>query len=316
MPLADANGASAVPQVSVVSPCYNESPCLTELVERITAALDGYSIEIILVDDGSTDDTRSVTDAIQERFEHVRLVRLARNFGQQNATLAGIRAARGAWCVTIDSDLQHRPEDIPGLLDQAVRENLDIIYGVPQRSPSFLQYRLGRLTKWAVRRLGGVDFADSLTAFRVFRTSMRDLFVNFSAPFVSVDSLLSWGARRVGERTVTYDVRKAGSSTYGPGRLVRHAINMVTAFSVRPLHLATILGIMMSALGGVLMLFTVGRYIANGGSAPGFTTLASLMILFAGTQLVVLGVLGEYLSRIYLRVLDRPSYIVSRDTTT
>lgn len=295
--------------VSVVAPCYNDSGGLHELVRRIKAALPNDKPEIIIVNDGSQDDTADVLDALTTDDPDVVAISLMRNFGQHNATLAGIRQATAPICVTMDSDLQHRPEDIPRLVE-LVRRGADVAYATPARDPSPIRYRLSRWTKTALRVFAGVEFASYVSAFRAFKTELRRTFADHRSPFVSIDVLLSWGARRTERIEVQFEQRNDGRSSYSVMRLVKHAVNLITGFSVRPLQLASVIGLATTLIGFLFFVLTIINYFWRGGGVAGFSTIMVLMTMFAGVQLLMLGIIGEYLSRIYIRLMDRPTYVV------
>jgi undecaprenyl-phosphate 4-deoxy-4-formamido-L-arabinose transferase len=156
----------------------------------------------------------------------------------------------------------------------------------------------------------GDQVAGNVSAFRVFRTAVRDGFERYYGPFVSVDVLLTWGTSRFSAVQVEHKPRLIGESNYTVRKLIRHALNMATGFSVVPLQLASMTGFTFTLLGLVLFAYVIGRYLISGGSVPGFPFLASVIVIFSGAQLFALGIIGEYLARIHFRVMDRPPYVV------
>lgn len=298
--------------VSLVVPVFRSEASLPVLVERASAALGAIcgSFEIVLVDDGSGDGTWGVIEDLARRFPQVRGISLFRNHGQHNALLCGIRAARYDVVVTVDDDLQHPPEEIPKLLE-ALTPEVDVVYGVAERLP----YRSARsfsswLTKVALRGVMGADIAPHVTSFRAFRRSLRDAFQQYQSPLVCIDVLLTWATTRFAVVEVRHEQRKFGTSGYSLGKLLVHAGNLITGFSVTPLRFASLLGFGCTVLGFVLLAFVVGRYLAEGTPIPGFPFLASTILLFSGIQLFVIGVLGEYLARVHLRTMEKPAYVI------
>ncbi len=301
--------------VSIVVPAYRSGATLNSLADRVADVLDGAGIpyELVLVDDGSEDGTWDAIRALASEERPVRGLRLARNSGQHNALLAGVRIARRARVVTLDDDLQYRPESIPDLL-AALAKGADLVYGVAE------DYRQGRvrdvLTK-AAKRLMRIVTGDPLvtrvSALRAFRTELRDSFAGFDGPYVSLDALLLWSTRRVAEVGVPHDPRTEGKSGYSPRSLVRHALTVVVGFSTRPLRFASALGFICTALGGALLAYVLLRYALQGSHVPGFAFLASAISIFSGVQLFALGVIGEYLARMYPRVMGQPAYLIAEE---
>lgn len=156
----------------------------------------------------------------------------------------------------------------------------------------------------------GVQIARDVCAFRAFRTQVRDAFDNFHSPFVSVDVLLSWGTNRFAAVRVRHDQRRLGTSNYTFRKLMSHAINMMTGFSTWPLRLASLVGFGFTIFGFGVLAYVLGRLILQGASVPGFAFLASVIAIFSGAQLFSLGIIGEYLARVYARTMDRPAYVV------
>ena len=302
--------------ISVVVPVYNSAPSIEELVSRTGKVMAdlGRSWEMILVDDGSSDDSWSVILGMMEEEQRLRGIRLSRNYGQHNALLCGIRTASMPLTVTIDDDLQIPPEEIPVLLDR-LDESTDVVYGTPARERhSFWRRVASRMTKTVLRSAMGARTASRVSAFRVFRTHLRQAFSNYGGAFVSVDVLLSWGTTRFDSVDVRHEPRKHGRSQYTVRRLVLHALNMMTGFSTLPLEIASLAGFVFTLFGLAVLVFVIGRYLVEGGSVPGFPFLASIIAIFSGVQLFSLGIIGEYLARMHFRVMDRPQYTVRTDT--
>lgn len=302
--------------LSIVVPTYNCEAGLEMLVERLEAILPGISpeYELILVDDGSRDGTWSRVLETARKRPWVRGIGLLRNYGQHNALLCGIRAVRYELTVTMDDDLQHPPEEIPKLLAK-LSEGWDLVYGTPETHQHGLWRNMAsRITKWALQSAVGTASAGKVSAFRAFRTKVRDAFQHYNGPFVSVDVLLSWGTSRVASQTVRHDSRRHGLSNYTFRMLVSHAIDMMTGFSAWPLRVASFVGFAATLFGIGVLLYVIIRYVQAGGSVPGFPFLASIIAIFGGAQLFALGIIGEYLARMHFRAMERPTYAVRLDT--
>ncbi len=240
---------------------------------------------------------------------------MSRNYGQHNALLCGIREARHAITVTLDDDLQNPPEEIATLLAR-LGDDIDVVYGTPEHEQhGFWRDMASRITKRALQSAMSAETASHVSAFRAFRTPIREAFDRYRGGYVSIDVLLTWGTTRFTYVQVRHDARTIGQSNYTFRKLLTHALNMVTGFSTLPLQIASLIGFAFTLFGfGVLVLVLV-TYIANGGSSvPGFAFLASIIAIFSGAQLFALGIMGEYLARMHFRSMDRPTYLVRDET--
>jgi len=302
------------PGLSVVIPVYNSEIILPELVSRLLAVLAdvGRRFEVVLVNDGSRDQSWSVIAELVLKHGVVRGINLMRNYGQQSALLRGIRAARYDVIVTMDDDLQHPPEAIPQLLTK-LAEGYDVVYGTPvQEQHGIWRNVASRATKLALQSAMGVATGRQASAFRAFRTEVRRAFANYNSSYVAIDVLLTWGTTLFAAVPVRYASRRTGVSGYGFKKLVANAINLLTGFSVLPLRFASLMGCFFACFGGLLLCYVVGRFLLQG-SVPGFPFLASAIALFSGAQLLTLGIIGEYLARLHFRSMGRP-YSVVRTT--
>ena len=300
-------------RVSVVIPVYRGSATLPALIRRLGDVLPTLSsaCEVILVNDASPDDSWVVIERLCAEYQWVRGIDLARNYGQHNALLCGIRDAHGDIVITMDDDLQHPPEELPRLLKHLVEEGTDVVYGTPRKERhSWWRVCASLVSKVILRRAMGAEAAGSIGAFRAFRREAAAAFDVYQNPYVNVDVLLSWGARTFASVPVRHEPRGEGHSAYTFRRLMRHALTMFTGFSLLPLRVATVTGLGLMLFGVGVMVFVVGRYLYEGSGVPGFPFLACLIAIFGGAQLFSLGIIGEYLGRIHFRSLDRPPYLV------
>jgi len=297
--------------ISVVTPVYNGEASVGELCRRLAEVLPRISAqhEVILVNDGSRDRSWETISELCSQFPVVRGLNLMRNYGQHNALLCGIRAAKYDLVVTMDDDLQHPPEEIPRLLAR-LEEGFDVVYGAPkaeQNGP--VRALASRITRLALSAAVGSDVAKNVSAFRVFPTQLREAFAAYQSPFVSIDVLLTWATTRFGATTVAFQPRHSGSSNYTFTKLVRHAFDMMTGFSTAPLQLASLIGFTCTLFGLAVFIYVFVRFCLEG-SVPGFPFLASIIAIFSGAQLFALGVIGEYLARMHFRSMKRPAYVV------
>lgn len=317
-PTPEAPSADAPLEISAIVPVYRSVLILPELYRRLTDALQLLAgrYEIILVEDCGGDDAWSVIEGLAERDGHVRGIGMSRNYGQHNALLCGIRAARYGVIVTLDDDLQNPPEEI-GKLVAALRDDVDVVYGTPETEQhGFFRDQGSRITKLALQSAMSAETARNVSSFRAFRTRIRDGFAVYRGPYVSIDVLLTWGTTRFSHVRVRHEARAVGQSNYTFGTLVTHAFNMMTGFSTLPLRIASVIGFLFTLFGFAILVFVLASYIANGGSSvPGFAFLASIIAIFSGAQLFALGIIGEYLARMHFRTMDRPTYLVRQVTS-
>src|SRR5437773_5148982 len=300
--------------ISVVTPVYNGEASIAELCRRLAEVLPRISTqhEVIFVNDGSRDRSWEMISELSSRSPTVRGLNLMRNYGQHNALLCGIRAAKYEVIVTMDDDLQHSPEEIPRLLAR-LEEGFDVVYGAPKTEQNGVVRALAsRITRFALRTAIGGEVAKNVSAFRVFRTQLREAFASYQSPFVSIDVLLTWATTRFGATTVAFRPRHSGSSNYTFTKLVRHAFDMMTGFSTAPLQLASLIGFTCTLFGLAVFIYVFVRFCLEG-SVPGFPFLASIIAIFSGAQLFALGVIGEYLARMHFRTMNQPPYAL-RDT--
>jgi undecaprenyl-phosphate 4-deoxy-4-formamido-L-arabinose transferase len=301
------------PAISVVVPVFNSQETLSLLIAELENVLNRLcqDYEIILVNDGSRDQSWFNIQSLAKDNPRVKGISLLRNYGQHNALLCGIRQARFPVTVTIDDDLQHPPSEIPEMLEK-LAQGYDVVYGVAKDPPhSFLRNLATAITKRVLRSAMGVSAATQVSAFRVFRTHLRTGFENFRSPNVCLDVLLTWSTHRFSHVEVKHELRRFGTSNYTLGKLIAHTANMMTGFSTLPLQISSFLGFFMILFGLGILALVVGRYFWEGDAPSGFPFLASLIVLFSGAQLFSLGVFGEYLARIHFRMMDRPAYVIA-----
>jgi undecaprenyl-phosphate 4-deoxy-4-formamido-L-arabinose transferase len=289
---------------------YRSGELLYELIERLRRifAQREKSFEVLLVEDCGGDNSWQIITDLVESDRRLRGIRLSRNYGQHNALLCGIRAARGQFIVTMDDDLQHPPEELPKLLSKT-KEGFDVVYGATITEPhGLLRGMASRITKWVLSNAMGAATAGKVSAWRVFPTRLRDAFSDYRSPFVNIDVMLTWASMSFAYVNVEHHPRTQGVSGYTLRMLVRHAINLMTGFSTLPLQLASFIGFLFAGLGLFILVYVVARYFYSGVTVPGFAFLASIVSVFSGAQLLAIGIIGEYLARIHFRTLGQPPY--------
>lgn len=298
--------------LSIVIPVFNSEDILPDLVKRLALVLPALAqkYEVILVNDGSQDHSWEVVCKLSQGHPWLVGIDLMRNYGQHNALLCGIRTAQYDIIVTIDDDLQHPPEEIHKLLEK-LAEGYDVVYGAFQKTQhGYWRNIASRMTKLTLQNTMGAEVADKVTSFRAFRHQICETFVHYQTPIVFIDALLTWGTSHFATVEVKHDPRPFGFSNYTFLKLVTHAINLTTGFSTLPLRLASIVGFFFTIVGLGILIYVVARYLVVGVIMPGFYFTASTIAIFSGAQLFALGIIGEYLARIYLRTENRPAYVI------
>lgn len=318
-PQTGTSGATAPVSLSVVVPMYEEEQVLPLFVERVRGVLDGLGepYELVAVDDGSRDQTPVLLQAARRHWPELRVLRLRANAGHQAAISAGLSATRGQWVVTLDADLQDPPEVIPQMLAAARAEGADVVYGVRADRSSDSSFKRGTAHAYyaLMRRLGATGAPDNAGDYRLMSRATVE----------AVDALpeehrvlrLLVPALGFPSTSVPYtrEVRAAGSSKYPLAKMVRLSVDSVTGFSIAPLRIATWFG-----LGGFLV--AVGLFVyaliakATGQTVAGWTSTVVIVSAFGAIQLLCLGILGEYVGRVYTTLQRRPTYYVAYDSLT
>ena len=308
-----------MPAISVVIPVYRSQDSIGLVVKELAVELPKLNdiFEVILVEDQGGDGSWDVIQGLSAEYGWVRGFQLMRNYGQHSALLCGIRAANFEVIVTMDDDLQHPTKHIKDLVDK-LAEGYDVVYGKPEREQhGLLRDMASLMTKMVLQGAMGAETARSLSAFRAFRTCLRQSFADFRGPLVNIDVLLTWGTTNFAAIPVPHLPRTIGKSNYTFRKLVAHTFNMVTGFSTLPLRFASLLGLIMSTLGFLILVYLIfSQVFAFQFEVPGFTFTASIISIFAGAQMFTLGIIGEYLARMHLRIMDKPAYIIQQSTET
>ena len=302
--------------ISAVVPVFNSENTLQELYNRVTKSLIEHcsDYEIIFINDASMDKSLDIIYSLSKNDENVKCIDFNKNYGQHNALLCGIRQAKYDLIVTLDDDLQNPPEEIPRLLEK-LDQGFDVVYGYPKNEQhGFFRNVASMFTKMALKTTMGISIARHVSAFRVFRTELRDSFSDYKGSFISIDVLLSWGTNSFSAIPVNHDQRAEGKSNYTVRKLINHALNMITGFSVLPLQVASLMGFVLALFGLLVLIFVVGRFLLQGSPVPGFPFIASIIAIFSGAQLLAIGIIGEYLARIHFRSMDKPQYFIRQKT--
>lgn len=297
-----------MPNISVVVPVYNSAGCLRELTNRVHKALQ-KDYELILVNDQSLDKSWEVIHDLVNEYDTVIGINLRINSGQDNALMAGLRQAKGDYVVIMDDDLQHAPEDITKIYERC-REGYDICFADFKVRKQRLWKNIG---SWINGRIAEACIQKSrhiyLSPFKIIRKEVVNEICTYDGPFPYIDGLIMTVTNNLTQVTVEHHERFAGKSTYSLRKSLTVWGKHVTGFSILPLRIASIAGILTAFLGLFLALYYIAYYFLYG-NMLGWTTLACLGLFIGGLILMSLGVIGEYIGRAYLRINNRPQYVI------
>lgn len=302
--------------LSIVVPCYNEEEVLAETIRRLLGTADSLmrsslGVELIFIDDGSRDNTRTLLRQYARLDSRIRVVGFARNFGHQLAVSAGIDAARGDAVVLIDADLQDPPELIAKMVSKW-REGFDVVYGTRtvRSGESRFKIATARMFYRVLNRLSDVPIPLDTGDFRLMGRNVVDVIKSMPEQDRFVRGMVSW----VGFRQVALPYRRerrfAGKSKYPLRKMLRFAIDGILSFSARPLQLSVVLGAVSAALALLVICYSLALRIFTHEWVPGWTALMIAVLFMGGVQLLCVGILGEYVARIYREVKRRPLYVV------
>jgi polyisoprenyl-phosphate glycosyltransferase len=303
--------------LSVVAAAYDEAEVLPSFVARLAAVLDttDEAWEIVLVDDGSADGTWGVIEAAADAVPRIHGIRLSRNFGHQLALTAGLSVARGDGVITMDSDLQHPPEVIPALL-AAARGGYDVVYAVRSAADAagFWKRFSARVFYKLLNRLSSLELPEGAADYRWMSRRVVDVVVAMPERHRFLRGLVRWAGYR--QTFVEYErgAREGGESKFGLRRMILFAWDAVVSFSSFPLRIASVLGVCVSVLGWLYLVYVLAVKVFTNRAIPGWTSVTAAVLLLGGAQLVFLGILGQYVGRMYDDVKQRPLFLIAEDT--
>jgi polyisoprenyl-phosphate glycosyltransferase len=300
-------------EISVVIPVYRSSKHLKDLYNKITQSLSNVekSFEIIFVEDCGGDSSWEVLKQISSEDNRVTSIKLSKNFGQHAATICGIAQAKGEWIVTIDDDLEQDPNDIINLYNEAIK-GYDLVYGVfEERSHSLFR----NVTSELARKMFTVAIPSlnyEYTSFRIIRSHLAKALQKFDSPYPFIDGYLSWLTNNCSSVRVKHSNRGSGTSNYTVTKLIKHTINIFVSFSELPLKLSSWIGLFASGLGVMWLFIILLSKVTGTVTVSGYASIMAAILFFGGIQLIVLGVIGEYISRINYKTSKKPLYLVGQ----
>ena len=301
------------PELSLVIPVYNGSRTIGPLVEHTAKIFGSTSFEIVLVNDGSTDDSETVCAQLAEKFpQTVTFVHLSRNFGEHSAVLAGFTQARGRYVAVLDDDGQNPPEEVIRMLDELKRKNYDVVYGhYIEKKHSWFRNLGSRFNDRIATLMLHKPKDLYLSSFKVMNRFLVNEIIKYRGPYPYTDGLIYRVTRNIGQIPVEHRVSQSGPSRYTLRRLVRLWLNMFLNFSIQPLRISVYVGLFASCLSIVaLVAILIDKLWITKNVTLGIPTVLGSIVFFAGIQLMILGLVGEYLGRLYLDHTGTPQYVV------
>jgi glycosyltransferase involved in cell wall biosynthesis len=312
MPAADmiATDAGTQPEVSLLIPVYNGGRTIGRVLEEIQQVFRGRRFEVVLVNDGSTDDSEAVCARLVDTYPAtVRFLQLARNFGEHNAVLAGLQCVRGDYVAVLDDDGQHPPAEALRLFDTIQRTGQDVVYGrYDVKRHGWLRNLGSRFSDFMATLLLKKPPGLYLSSFKVMNRFLIDQLKSYRGSRPYIDGLVYRTTRSIGQLDVTHRERAEGRSNYGPRRLVGLWLDMLLSFSILPLRVAGVLGLGCSLFSGVLLVgVVIDKIWLNPGVTVGIPTVVITIAFFAGVQLLIL---GEYLGRLFMDYSGTPLFVI------
>ncbi|MBL0328391.1 MAG: glycosyltransferase family 2 protein [Bacteroidetes bacterium] len=297
-------------EISIVIPVYNSSSIIEELQKQIAQAMD-VSFEIIFVNDCSKDDSWKKIVALSKQFPNITGIHLRKNSGQDNALLAGLRMAKGNYCVIMDDDLQHNPKDIISLYNEC-KKGFDVCYANFNSLKQTAVKNIGSSTNgWMAELLVSKPKGIYLSPFKIINKSTVAEIAKFAGPYPYIDGIILTITQNLSQVAVEHQTRFSGKSNYTLSKSVSVFMKLFTGFSVLPLRLATITGCIATLVGFILLIKYLYDYFIAKNFIEGWTTVVVLIILFGGLILITLGIIGEYIGRMYLTLNNKPQYSIS-----
>ena len=301
------------PELSLVIPVYNGSRTIGALVEHTTKIFGSTSFEIVLVNDGSEDDSEKVCAQLAEKFpQNVTFVHLSRNFGEHSAVLAGFTEARGRYIAVLDDDGQNPPEEVVRMLDELKRKNYDVVYGhYIEKKHSWFRNLGSRFNDRIATLMLHKPKDLYLSSFKVMNRFLINEIIKYHGPYPYTDGLIYRVTRNIGQIPVEHRASLSGPSRYTFRRLVRLWLNMFLNFSIKPLRISVYVGLFASCLSIVaLIAILIDKLWITPNLTVGIPTVLGSVVFFSGIQLMILGLVGEYLGRLYLDQTGTPQYVV------
>ena len=302
------------PFVSIVVPYFNESGNIQALYNLLCPVMAEYTrYEFIFVDDGSEDNTVELIEAIRSTDSNVKLIALSRNFGHQAALKAGLDNASGDCVISLDADLQHPPDLIPDLIKKW-KEGYEVVFTQREEDPnlSWMKRATSKLFYRLAQKLTSVEIHQGTADFRLMDRAVVDVLKGLDESYLFIRGLVSWVGFKQTAITYKANDRFAGKSNYTYRKMVALALSGITSFSIKPLQLSIVLGLIIASLAGIYGIYVVYAFAFTDQALPGWTSTTASVLFIGGVQLIMLGVLGEYVGKGFIEGKRRPNYIIRK----
>jgi dolichol-phosphate mannosyltransferase len=299
--------------ISIIIPCFNEESNLSEIYSRLLLTLNSNSIryEIIFINDGSQDDTSLILERLSKQDKHTHFITFSRNFGHQAALKAGLDFCTGEAAISMDADLQHPPEMIPKFVEKW-RDGYDIVYTQrqPSKDTSFLKRILSLYFYKLMNSLSDISFDNGIADFRLLDRKVIDMIKNTPESNLFLRGYISWIGFKTFKIIYQPNKRFTGTTKYSYRKMMSLAVNGITSFSIKPLRISILLGIAISTLTFFYSIYAIIMYMFNDKTISGWTSVILSILFIGGIQLLMLGIIGQYLGNLFMQAKHRPDYII------
>lgn len=303
-------------KLSVIIPVYNSESTITLLVDKLQQALQGILFEIVMINDGSQDNSERICKQLAEQFANVRFLSLRRNYGEFNAVMCGLNWVQGEFCVMIDDDFQNPPEEILKLLATAEKGDYDVVYTHYSKKQHAAYRNLGsRLVNWFTGYSLNKPKGLYLSSFKLIRKEVVMEIIKYQGPYPYIDGLIFRITRNIGSVQVMHQKREAGVSNYTWRKLISLLLNILFCYSSLPIRLFMPIGVGLFGFGFVLLLFLFGQWVI-GPDPKGWQVVTASLIFIGGIQCTLLSVLGEYIGKSFMAQSGQPQYVVKFNSGT
>lgn len=299
--------------ISIVIPSYNEAENIPLLIEEVTKVIPaGFDFELLFVDDGSNDATALVLKEMADRNQNVKFILLSKNFGHQHALKAGLDHARGEAVICMDGDLQHPPSIIPLMIEKWKNEAYDVVYTIRKddKDLSLLKRKTSAIFYRLMNAFTDIELKQGAADFRLIDRKLVEEIKKLNDPFLFIRGLIPWMGFRQFELEYQPGKRLHGVTKYTFRKMFRFAINGITSFSIKPLRFAIVMGFFISLLSFLYGIYAIAIYLLDDKAISGWASMITSVVFLGGLQLIILGIIGEYIGKIYVQLKNRPTYIV------
>jgi undecaprenyl-phosphate 4-deoxy-4-formamido-L-arabinose transferase len=300
-------------ELSVVIPVYQGEETISELIKNLVKTLAelNFSSEIIAIDDGSNDNTWLHLKKSKSTYkQQLKIIRLSKNYGQHNATFCGLKVAKGRYIITMDDDFQHDPKHISKLLRKTQESDVDLLYAVPKNENYRAKFKNVGSNFWNRSTNNYDDGLGKGSSYRVIKSTLRDKVVAHNNDFVFLDEMFFWYTENIDFKHVDFNSTRKSKSTYSKGKLLKLGINLATNYSSLPLKFISLGGLVLSFIAFLIGVYFIVKKVVWGVKAPGYTSIMVAIFLTSSVILLALGVIGQYISKIYNKLNNKPTYSI------